>query len=195
MKPATNNTTATTTGKTSPAPSNNKKKVTTLPSTGGRVREPVFPVEPTVVQTIRKIKGTMNHSYRDFSKVPPESDYKTPTEIDQMTFAQKVHHMLSNETYSNSISWMPHGRSFKIHKPAVFEKEVCPLYFGHQRYSSFLRDLNNYGFKHVSRGIDRNCKYHNHASFIRICARAWNVIFASAGGSFLIQLFSFVTCF
>ena len=123
---------------------------------------PVFPVAPTVIQTIPRIKGTMNHSYRDFSQVPPPVGYRPPGDIADMTFAQKVHAMLSLEhhDYGHVVSWMPHGRAFKVHKPQTFEKELCPLYFGHARYSSFLRALNNYGFKHLSRGVDRNCKCH-----------------------------------
>ena len=100
----------------------------------------------------------MNHSYRDFSQVPPQADYEHPTEIKNMTFSQKVHHILSEPAYAKWISWMPHGRAFKVHVPAMFETMVCPKYFAHRRYSSFLRELNNYGFKHVSKGVDRNCK-------------------------------------
>ena len=121
--------------------------------------EPDFPVPPVTIQTLKRIKGTMNHSYRDFSKVPPAADYQPPTAIADMTFAQKVHHMLSQpDKYGECIAWMPHGRAFKVLKPQLFEKQVCPTYFGHGRYSSFLRSLNNFGFKHLSRGIDRNCK-------------------------------------
>ena len=102
----------------------------------------------------------MNHSYRDFSKVPPPQGYQAPTALDDMTFAQRVHVMLTacSDAASHIVSWMPHGRAFKVHKPALFEKEICPTYFGHKRYSSFLRSLNNYGFKHLSQGDDRNCK-------------------------------------
>ena len=81
-----------------------------------------------------------------------------------MSFSQKVHHILSNPEYEQWISWMPHGRAFKVHVPVVFESKILPQYFGHKRHSSFLRELDNYGFKHITRGPDRNCKYllHTH---------------------------------
>ena len=102
----------------------------------------------------------MNHSYRDYSKLGAPLNYiGLPLDIDSMSFSQKVHHMLSKPGYEHCISWMPHGRAFKIHRPIDFEREVCPAYFGHGRYSSFLRSLNNYGFKHISKGPDRNCKF------------------------------------
>ena len=129
--------------------------MSTLPAQGGLV---------VVIQTVPRVKGVMNHSYRDFSRVPPpppgnnNNNSTLPTRIDEMTFAQKVHHMMSHAEYCEYIAWMPHGRAFKVVKPQLFEKFACPVYFGHSRYSSFLRSLNNYGFKHLSKGVDRNCK-------------------------------------
>mmetsp|Transcript_14739 Transcript_14739/g.28004 ORF Transcript_14739/g.28004 Transcript_14739/m.28004 type:complete len:314 (+) Transcript_14739:58-999(+) len=124
-----------------------------------KVEEPEFPSMPVVIQAVKTPRGIMNHSYRDFSKVPPQKGYEHPKEIKDMTFSQKVHDILSTEEYEKWISWMPHGRSFKIHVPVMFESQVCPKYFNHKRYSSFLRELNNYGFKHISKGTDRNTYY------------------------------------
>ena len=121
--------------------------------------EQEFPVAPVIIQSIRSPRGFANHSYRDFSNVPPQKGYEHPKEIKEMTFSQKVHHILSTPEYEKWISWMPHGRSFKVHVPVMFEAQVCPKYFDHKRYSSFLRELNNYGFKHVSKGTDRNSKW------------------------------------
>ena len=90
--------------------------------------------------------------------MPVAEDYKRPVAIKDMTFSEKVHSILSNPDYEPWISWMPHGRAFKVHVPVSFENGVLPTYFGHKRYSSFLRDLNNHGFKHLTKGIDRNCK-------------------------------------
>ena len=118
-----------------------------------------FSLRPVIVQTVKPKAATANHSYRDFSKVPPPPGWEAPTSIDDMTFSQRVHHMLSQEHYESVISWMPHGRAFKVLVPRVFEKGLCPIYFGHARYSSFLRDLNKYSFKHITKGDDRNCKW------------------------------------
>lgn len=92
-----------------------------------------FSLRPVIVQTVKPKAATMNHSYRDFSRVPPMPEHAPPHSIADMTFSQKVHHMLSQEHYSNTITWMPHGRAFKVLVPKTFEKGICPVYFGHTR--------------------------------------------------------------
>jgi hypothetical protein len=120
-----------------------------------------FPVEPRVIQVLKKVKNVTDHSYRDFSEVPADLVYVAPTNIDDMSFAQKIHHLLSQEEYKKWIAWLPHGRSFKILAPKMLESSNTLLkYLGHNRYSSFLRQLNNFGFKHISNGNDRNSYYH-----------------------------------
>lgn len=119
-----------------------------------------FATEPLIIQTIPKRKEYVNHSYRDFSNVPKELDYEAHTKIEDMSFSEKVHIILAHEEHSKYIKWMPHGRCFFIANPKYFERTSCEKYFGHKRYSSFLRQVNNYGFKHISRGPDRNCYYH-----------------------------------
>jgi hypothetical protein len=127
--------------------------------------EPKFPVEPRIIQVIKKPKTYVDHSYRDFSSVPADVDYEAPNQIQEMNFPLKLHDILSNEAHFNFITWMPHGRSFRIDVPVLFEKEVCEKYYNHKRYSSFLRQLNTHGFKHLTKGQDRNSYYHEVSCF------------------------------
>ena len=113
-----------------------------------RRSEPVFPVAPTVIQKIKRVKGVMNHSYRDFSRVPPPQGYVAPTNIDDMSFAEKVHYILSQKEHQSCITWLPHGRAFKVTKPPEFEKFVCPTYFGHQRCEFTIATLLTILFPH-----------------------------------------------
>ena len=154
-----------------------KSKSSASASETGRDQENELPGQPILIQAIVAPRGTMKHTYSDFSQVPPPTDYRQPTDITTMSFSEKVYHILSQPGYEADISWMPHGRAFKVRRPGPFEKSICKQYFGHGRYSSFLRQLNNHGFKHISQGADRNCtsvihsdRLHGHSPFLS-CSR------------------------
>ena len=72
----------------------------------------------------------------------------------------KLYRILSNPKFHNIITWQPHGRSWRVLKPKLFEKEVLPLYFRHRNYSSFMRQVNGWGFRRIQKGIDRHTFYH-----------------------------------
>ena len=57
------------------------------------------------------------------------------------TFASRLHEILSKPEYSACISWLPHGRAWKILDKAEFETNVIPNHFRHARYSSFKRQV------------------------------------------------------
>jgi hypothetical protein len=125
------------------------------------VEVPNLPVEPLVVQIVKTSRNYVNHSYKDYSVVPPTIDYEgEPTDIGAMSFLQKVHHILAQEKFAKWISWQAHGRSFRILMPLFFEGNIARTYFTSNRYSCFVTKLTSHGFKHISQGNDRNCYYH-----------------------------------
>jgi len=77
------------------------------------------------------------------------------------TFPAKLFKILSNQEFSDIITWMPHGRSWRVLQPKVFSEVVSTKYFSHQsKYASFMRQVNGWGFKRITRGPDRNSYYH-----------------------------------
>jgi len=56
--------------------------------------------------------------------------------------------------------WMPHGRAFMVNSPQLFVKEVLPRYFKQSKFMSFTRQLNLWGFKRLTRGMDNGAYYH-----------------------------------
>ena len=100
--------------------------------------------------------------YRDQSHLAdpdPSMPVTVPGRIP--TFPAKLFAILSRPDLADIISWMPHGRSWKVHKPREFEVKVIPSYFDHAKFSSFIRQANGWGFKRVcTKGADRNSHYH-----------------------------------
>ncbi|KAK9323884.1 hypothetical protein V1517DRAFT_319167 [Lipomyces orientalis] len=57
--------------------------------------------------------------------------------------------MVNDAKNSTHISWMPDGLSFQVVGREQFEKTVLPKYFKHSNFSSFVRQLNMYGWHKV----------------------------------------------
>jgi len=78
-------------------------------------------------------------------------------------FPMKLYDILCNPDFHHAISWMPHGRSWKVLNKDYFMEEICPQYFAQTRYESFIRQVNGWGFKRMRReGPDRSSYYHEH---------------------------------
>ena len=58
------------------------------------------------------------------------------------------------------VAWNSNGRAFKVWDHDRFENEILPLYLESSKYSSFLRQLNLYGFRRFSAGADKGSYYH-----------------------------------
>jgi hypothetical protein len=81
-------------------------------------------------------------------------------------FPMKLYDILCNPEFHHAISWMPHGRSWKVLNKDFFMEEICPQYFAQTRYESFIRQVNGWGFKRMRReGPDRSSYYHE--NFLR----------------------------
>lgn len=65
-------------------------------------------------------------------------------------FPVKLHQILSDPTISEIITWMPHGRSWKVFNVDALVASVLPKYFNHSQYASFMRQVNGWGFRRFS---------------------------------------------
>ncbi|KAL3922872.1 MAG: hypothetical protein SGILL_001973 [Bacillariaceae sp.] len=100
-------------------------------------------------------------SYRDFRHMPdpdPLTPLTAPGRVPN--FPAKMHSILSRPDLADIISWMPHGRAWRVLKPREFEVRVIPTYFEHAKFSSFIRQANGWGFRRLTQGKDRNAYYH-----------------------------------
>eukprot|EP00536_Pseudo-nitzschia_multiseries_P005681 jgi/Psemu1/191060/e_gw1.109.73.1 len=75
-------------------------------------------------------------------------------------FPTKLYALLSQPQLASIITWMPHGRSWKVLKPRVFETSVLPVFFESDNYHSFNRVINAWSFRRKSTGPDRGSYFH-----------------------------------
>jgi hypothetical protein len=82
-----------------------------------------------------------------------------------MAFPWKLHEMLDRierDDKQSIVSWMPSGKSFKVHKREAFSKDILPLYFRHSHFKSFQRNLSIYQFTRIWSGPERGSYQHTH---------------------------------
>ena len=102
--------------------------------------------------------------YIDYS-VERDADPATPlTAMGRVpTFPAKLHAILLRSDLQNIVSWLPHGRSWKVWDGPAFEKHVIAVYFEFTKHpnSSFFRQAKLWGFLRMKRmGPDKDSYYH-----------------------------------
>lgn len=63
--------------------------------------------------------------------------------------------------FEKIIAFLPHGKSFMIHRPKAFAEQVLPKYFSTNRLNSFQKQLSLYGFKRKYGGHDHGAIFHD----------------------------------
>ncbi|GKV04981.1 hypothetical protein SLEP1_g17055 [Rubroshorea leprosula] len=65
-------------------------------------------------------------------------------------FLTKTYQLVDDSTIDDVISWNNDGSTFVVWNPTVFASDLLPKYFKHNNFSSFVRQLNTYGFRKVA---------------------------------------------
>ncbi|GMH26824.1 hypothetical protein Nepgr_028667 [Nepenthes gracilis] len=98
-------------------------------------------------------------------------------------FLSKTYEMVDDPKTDSIVSWSASNRSFVVWDPAVFARNLLPSFFKHNNFSSFIRQLNTYGFRkidpeqwefanedfvkgqpHLLKNIQRQKPVHSHSS-------------------------------
>ncbi|MED6134966.1 hypothetical protein PIB30_041938 [Stylosanthes scabra] len=64
-------------------------------------------------------------------------------------FLTKTYEMVDDPSTNSIISWSDSNRSFVVWNPPEFARVLLPKFFKHNNFSSFIRQLNTYGFKKI----------------------------------------------
>jgi len=125
--------------------------------------------DPPIPPMLQEDSEATLYKYRDFSAVPEDPDHEAvppqanrslESSIRVQKFPVKLYAILGQKEFSDIIIWMPHGRSWKVLKPNLFESLVMPLFFEYSNYHSFNRLVNAWSFRRISSGPDRGSYYH-----------------------------------
>jgi hypothetical protein len=123
----------------------------------------------TTVAAVKELTEVAN--YKDYSRVPMEQldsdavcNNNNATDKDP-SFPVKLHQIISTREHEEFITWLPHGRSWRVVNVKALESQVIPLYFRHAKYASFMRQVNGWGFKRIPHGPDQNSYYHEVRGF------------------------------
>lgn len=64
-------------------------------------------------------------------------------------FLTKTYQIVEDPSVDDIVSWNDEGSTFIVWKPAEFARDLLPKYFKHNNFSSFVRQLNTYGFRKI----------------------------------------------
>lgn len=81
--------------------------------------------------------------------IPPPLPMEELHEIGPPPFLTKTFDVVDDTTTNHIVSWSRGGTSFVVSDPHNFSNLLLPRYFKHNNFSSFIRQLNTYGFRKI----------------------------------------------
>lgn len=64
-------------------------------------------------------------------------------------FLAKTYEMVDDHSSDSIVSWSHNSKSFIVWNPPEFSRDLLPKFFKHNNFSSFIRQLNTYGFRKI----------------------------------------------
>ncbi|KAL5709593.1 Heat Stress Transcription Factor [Ranunculus cassubicifolius] len=83
--------------------------------------------------------------------LPPPQPLESLQGSHVTAFLTKTFDLVDDPSLDHVISWGSTGQSFVVWDPVVFARDIIPRNFKHNNLSSFVRQLNTYGFHKIDR--------------------------------------------
>eukprot|EP01018_Ginkgo_biloba_P009325 Gb_05885 [translate_table: standard] len=64
-------------------------------------------------------------------------------------FLTKTYELVEDPSTDHIVSWGEDDTTFVVWRPPEFSRDLLPAYFKHSNFSSFVRQLNTYGFRKI----------------------------------------------
>ncbi|KAJ8899479.1 hypothetical protein K2173_018453 [Erythroxylum novogranatense] len=95
--------------------------------------------------------GSSSSQSSDESQIwmPPPQPMEGLHDTGPPPFLTKTYDMVDDPVTSHMVSWNRGGLSFVVWDPNSFSTNLLPRYFKHNNFSSFVRQLNTYGFRKI----------------------------------------------
>ncbi|KAK1412929.1 hypothetical protein QVD17_34543 [Tagetes erecta] len=77
-------------------------------------------------------------------------DLVVVTKSSPSPFLLKTYMLVDDPVTDSVVSWNSDGTGFVVWQPAEFARDLLPTLFKHSNFSSFVRQLNTYGFRKVA---------------------------------------------
>ncbi|KAG5540159.1 hypothetical protein RHGRI_020403 [Rhododendron griersonianum] len=85
----------------------------------------------------------------DGGNPPPPAPAPIPNANAPPPFLAKTYDIVDDQSSDEIVSWSPTNNSFVVWNPPEFARDLLPKHFKHNNFSSFVRQLNTYGFRKV----------------------------------------------
>ncbi|CAN1273883.1 Calmodulin-binding protein 60 B [Linum perenne] len=66
------------------------------------------------------------------------------------SFVTKTYQLVDDPSTDHIVSWVGDGSTFLVWLPVELSRDILPKYFKHSNFSSFIRQLNTFGFRKVT---------------------------------------------